>query len=251
MNRDGAFMELRNVYKSFGKILALENINFKIRDNEIIGLLGDNGAGKSTLIKVICGVHRIDSGEILLRGKKVNKWDVKAARDAGIETVYQDKALADQQPIYSNIFMGREITKFFGYVDVKKEKEETRCLLREIGFKSDLLTPESPILNCSGGEREGVAIARAMYFQARLVILDEPTTALSLKETEKVLNFVRKIKEKGGSCIFITHTIYHAYSVADRLVIMDKGKIVDDIPKTTITYEKLIDRMLYIAKSMQ
>jgi len=241
------FLELKNVYKSFGKVLALEDVSLKIENDEIVGLIGDNGAGKSTLVKIISGIHTMDSGEVFLYGKKVEKWETKNARSAGIETVYQDQALSGQQSLYSNIFMGREICNSVGYVNIKKEKKETERLMKEMGFRSSLLTPDTVILNCSGGEREGVAISRAMYFKANLVILDEPTTALSIKETQKVINFVRKIKERGSSCIFIAHNIYYVYEVADRFTIMDKGRIVDDVPKTNITYNELIDRMTYIA----
>lgn len=210
--------------------------------------MGDNGAGKSTLIKIISGILSPDSGEIFLHGNKVDKWNVDSARKAGIETVYQDKALADQQELHSNIFMGREICLFGGYINIRKQKKETEKLIKEMGFKSSLLSPESVILTCSGGEREGVAIARSMYFQANLVILDEPTTALSILETRKVLNFVMKIKERGSSCIFISHNIYHAYEVADRFVILNRGEISECSERASIpTCDVLINRMATIA----
>ncbi len=247
---NGIFLEMENINKSFGKVLALEDINLKIMDNEIIGLIGDNGAGKSTLIKIISGILQRDSGDMYVQGEKVKKWDAIAARTTGIETVYQDKALSDQQSLYSNIFMGREICNFIGYINLKKEKEETDRLMHDMGFSSALISPESVILTCSGGEREGVSISRAMYFKANLVILDEPTTALSLKETRKVLNFIEKIKERGSSCIFITHNIYHAYEVSERFVIMDRGKIVDKIVKHDTTYEELVQNMMHIANQV-
>ena len=242
------FLELKNVNKTFGKVHAIKNINIRVDSNEILGLLGDNGAGKTTLIKIISGIHEADSGDMILKGDTVSKWNAIAARNAGIETVYQDKALSDQQAVYSNIFMGREICNFLGYINIKKEREETQNLMKEMGFSSALLSPESVILTCSGGEREGVSISRAMYFKANLVILDEPTTALSLKETRKVLNFVSKIKERGSSCIFITHNIYHAYEVSERFVVLDRGEIAFTEMKRNICYDELCEKMMHLAE---
>jgi len=243
----GTLLELRKVSKSYGKVLALKDVDLRLGDNEIVGLLGDNGAGKSTLIKILSGYHPIDSGEIFARGTKVDHWTTEEARKFGIETVYQDKALADQQSVEWNIFMGREITGALGRIQVKKQRQETMNLMRAMGFTSKLLHSDSIVMNCSGGEREGIAIARAMYFRANLVILDEPTTALSVTETDKVLNFVSKIKEKGGACIVIMHNIYHAYKIAERFVIMDRGKVVEEIGKAAVSSEQLIERMSLIA----
>jgi simple sugar transport system ATP-binding protein len=241
------FLELRNVSKSFGKVQALQEINLAIGDNEIVGLLGDNGAGKSTLIKIISGLFPPTSGEIYSYGKKYQHWTTDDARRVGIETVYQDKALADQQSVEWNVFMGREIRGPLGAVKARKQKQETLRLMREMGFTAKLLGPDSVVMNCSGGEREGIAISRAMYFKANLVILDEPTTALSVTETDKVLSFVAKIKERGGASIVIMHNIYHAYRIAERFVIMDRGRIADRIEKADITCDGLIDRMSMIA----
>jgi simple sugar transport system ATP-binding protein len=240
------FLELKSISKSFGKVQALQGIDLTIGDNELIGLLGDNGAGKSTLIKILSGLFPPTSGEIHLFGKKVHGWTTDDARRVGIETVYQDKALADQQSVEWNIFMGREITGPFGAIRVKKQREETMKLMREMGFTSRLLSPESVVMNCSGGEREGIAISRAMHFKANLVILDEPTTALSVTETDKVLNFVSKIKERGGACIVIMHNIYEAYRIAERFVIMERGRIAAIISKAEIKCDELIERMASI-----
>lgn len=241
------FLELDNINKTFGKITALKDICLKIGKNEIVGLIGDNGAGKSTLIKIISGLHPPDSGDIYVNGEKKRKWTSEMAHKAGIETVYQDKALSDQQPMYSNIFMGREICRFGSYIDIKKEKKEAQRLMNEMGFTSNFITPDSIVLNCSGGEREGIAITRAMYFQANLVILDEPMTALSILETKKVFNFILKIKEKTSSCILITHNIYHAYEVSDRFIVLDRGTIKEVVNKSNISCQDLIDKMSNIA----
>jgi simple sugar transport system ATP-binding protein len=242
------FLELRDVTKAFGTTRALDCVHLRIREAEILGLLGDNGAGKSTLIKIISGVHAPDSGEIILSGRKVSRWGITEARVAGIETVYQDKAIAPNQSISRNIFMGREQQSIGGLINLGRQWSETQRLMREIGFTSKVFSPNSIVGTLSGGEREGIAIARAMYFKAQLLILDEPTTALSLTESEKVFSFVRKVKDEGCGSIFISHNIYHAYDISDRLVILDRGKIVDEVDKTKISVERLIRDMQAIAR---
>jgi len=243
----GCFIKLENINKIFGHVSAVQNINLCIGNNEIVGIVGDNGAGKSTLIKIISGLLQPSSGKICLEGREIKRWSPQQAHLKGIETVYQDKALVEQQSISDNIFMGREICNFGGYINHKRQYIETDKLMKEMGFTSKLLSPDSIIMLCSGGEREGVAISRSMYFQAKLVILDEPTTALSLTETRKVLNFIQRVKEKGSSCIFITHNIYHAYEISEKIVIMDRGEIVSIEKKEDLTCSDLIKKMIEIA----
>jgi simple sugar transport system ATP-binding protein len=240
-------IELKDINKIFGNVSALKDINLTIGDNEIVGLVGDNGAGKSTLIKIISGLLQPSTGKIFFEGNEIKRWSTQEAHMKSIETVYQDKALVEQQSISDNIFMGREICSFGGYINHKKQYIETTKLMNEMGFTSKLLSPESIIMSCSGGEREGVAISRSMYFQAKLVILDEPTTALSLTETRKVLNFIQKVKEKGRSCIFITHNIYHAYEISEKIVILDRGQIVSIMKKEDLTCNDLINKMIEFA----
>ena len=242
-------IELENISKSFGRVSALAGISMQVNDNEVLGLIGDNGAGKSTLIKIISGVHAPDSGEILVRGKAQKKWDVNIARAHGIETVYQDRALAEQQTITRNIFMGRERGGFLGFLDLKKENEEANQLMRSIGFTSRVFAADSQVYTLSGGERQGVAIARALYFKAKLIILDEPTTALSLTESEKVFHFVRQAKEGGASAVFISHNIYHTYDISDRFVVLDRGKVVLETDKTKTTANELVKSLQDIARS--
>ena len=242
-------IELENISKSFGSVSALTGISMQVNDNEVLGLIGDNGAGKSTLIKIISGVHAPDSGEILVHGKAQKKWDVNIARAHGIETVYQDRALAEQQTITRNIFMGRELGGFLGFLDLKKENEEADKLMRSIGFTSRVFAVDSPVFTLSGGERQGVAIARALYFKAKLIILDEPTTALSLTESEKVFHFVRQAKEGGASVVFISHNIYHTYDISDRFVVLDRGRVVLKTDKTKTTANELVKSMQDIARS--
>ncbi len=242
------FLELKNISKSFGKVSALDCVDFYIKgEPEIVALIGDNGAGKSTLIKIISGVHVPDSGEIHIRGEKVDHWSVTKARTAGIETVYQDRALVVQQTIARNVFMGRERTGLLGFVKGKYQFAEADRLMRTIGFTSKVFASDSIVAKLSGGERQGVAIARALYFKADLMILDEPTTALSLTESEKVFDFIRRAKEGGTSCIFISHNIYHAYDVAERFVILDRGKIVLETDRAHTTAEQLVKDMQAIA----
>lgn len=243
-------VELRNVTKSFGSIRALDEVNLYVDKAEIVGLIGDNGAGKSTLIKILSGVHAPDSGEILVKGEPVSHWNAAKAHEAGIETVYQDRALAVQHSIARNIFMGREITNRFGAIQVKKQHEEANRLMREIGFTSKLFSPETVVATLSGGERQGVAIARAMYFDADLIILDEPTTALSLVESEKVFNLVRTTRDRGSSVVFISHNILHAYDIADRFIILDRGQVVMEAAKSEIpSAAQLIQDLQHIAHS--
>jgi simple sugar transport system ATP-binding protein len=244
-------LELRNVSKTFGEVGALHDVNFHVGKNEIVGLLGDNGAGKSTLIKIMTGYHRPDpGGEVYWKGERLDHLNVARARQLGINPVYQERALVDLQSLWRNIFLGRELTTRFGVLDTKKMRSETARLMQEhMGFTSSAITPESPVKTMSGGERQGVAITRALYFQAELIILDEPTMGLSLSETKKALDFVEGIKRAGKSCIFIDHNIFHVYPVADRIVVLDRGTIAGQFMKGELTLEQLIDRLYLVAKT--
>lgn len=244
---DPLVVELRGVTKSFGRVSALRDVDFAVQRREIVGLLGDNGAGKSTLIKIIAGVYQPDSGELYVRGERVTKWKPFVARAAGIETVHQDKALAPQQSIARNIFMGRELTNRLGFIDVQAEEAEAGRLMRWIGFTSKVFSPRTPVAKLSGGERQGVAIARALHLKAELVMLDEPTNALGVGEVEKVLEFVRKIKEQGSSAVFISHNVYHAYDVVDRLVLMDRGRVAGELRRDEVSVDEVAEHLRRIA----
>jgi simple sugar transport system ATP-binding protein len=240
-------LEMKNIYKSFDGVVALKGIDFKVGYNEVVGLLGDNGAGKSTLIKIISGVHSFDKGEMYIKGIKINprRYSVKIAHSLGVETVYQEKALAEKQTLWRNIFIGRQITNKLGFIDIRKEKEETNKIMRVfMGFRGIGADADSAIRTLSGGEREGVAISRAMYFEADLVILDEPTMALSLQEVNKVLKFIQDIKNKGKSCIYISHNIANIYPVSDRFVLIDRGKIVGTYQRKEISLHELSEEMI-------
>ena len=241
-------IELRDISKSYGQVYALGGVNLSVDRGEVVGLIGDNGAGKSTLIKMLAGAIRPTSGEILVRGVPAPNWNATRSRDAGIETVFQDRALAVQQTIVRNIFMGRELTGFMGFLRVNKEIEEASRLMREIGFTSKVFTPHSIVGQLSGGERQGVAIARAIYKQAELIILDEPTTALSLTETAKVFHFVRQVRASGRSILFIGHNIHHVFDIAERFVVMDRGTIALQATKEEVgSAERLIAYMERLA----
>jgi len=243
-------LELRNVSKSFAEVQALENVNFQLGSNEVVGLLGDNGAGKSTLIKIVTGYYQPTSGEILFNGQKVEHLTVSKARQLGVETVYQERALAELQTLWRNIFLGRELSNRWGFLDIKRMKQEThRLMSQSMGFTSTAVNPESRVGTFSGGERQGVAIVRALYFDAEIIILDEPTMGLSLKETAKLVNFVHGIKRAGKSAIFIDHNILHVYNVADRVVVIDRGRIAGQFMTKDINLDTLMEKMIRVAET--
>ena len=244
-------IQLKNVSKTFGEVRSLSGVYLEIYPGEIVGLLGDNGAGKSTLVKIIMGFHKPDEGgEIWFKGEKITEWSVEKARDLGIETIYQERALCELQPIWRNMFMGREIKNKYGKLDVAKMKSEASRLMSEhMGFTSTAVHPDNSVLTMSGGEKQGVAITRALYFDAELVILDEPTVGLSLSETKKTLDFIQSIKKSGRSAIFIDNNIFHIYPAVDRMVVLDRGKVVGNYKKSEITIDELIESMYRVART--
>jgi simple sugar transport system ATP-binding protein len=242
-----SIVRLERVQKYFGAVQALRDITATIGRNEIVGLIGDNGAGKSTLIKVMTGVMPPTAGCIYVRDKEVNLSDysVRMAHSLSIETVYQDKSLAEKQPLWRNFFVGRQITNRFGFIDIKREKEVANRILRDvIGFRGVGITVDSTIGNLSGGERQGIAIGRAMHYNADLIILDEPTAALGVAEVRKVIDFVRRIKASGRACIYIEHNLAHVHEVADRLIILDRGEIVAEILPKDMSVMELTEYLI-------
>lgn len=236
-----ALVQMKNISKSYGRVHALENVHLTVNEREIVGLLGDNGAGKSTLIKILSGAVPASSGAIFIRGARA---DIKSTADAisyGIETIYQDSALVAELSIARNFFLGREPLKgprFLGRMDQDAMANVARALLKQVGIEKDI-PPTTPIGALSGGERQSVAIARAMHFDSELIILDEPTNNLGVAETQGVLRFVRNARDSGHSCIFIAHNIHHVFEVVDRIVVLRQGRVVaDDIdPKETTVAE--------------
>jgi simple sugar transport system ATP-binding protein len=245
-------VRMEHIEKSFGRVQALNDVSLTVRPNEIVGLLGDNGAGKSTLIKVLSGALTADSGDIFIKGKKVDIRDTTDAIAHGIETIYQDSALVTQLSIARNLFLGREPIKqpsILGRLDQDMMNDVARQLLKQVGISKEI-PPTTPVSSLSGGERQAVAIARAMHFESDLIILDEPTNNLGVEETQGVLRFVRNARDSGHSCIFIAHNIYHVFQVVDRIVVLRRGKkVADDIDpkKTTIEQvEKVITGLIDI-----
>jgi simple sugar transport system ATP-binding protein len=223
--------------KYFGRVQALNDVSITVNKNEIVGLLGDNGAGKSTLIKIMSGALQPTSGDIYIHGKKVVLRDTTDAIKAGIETIYQDSALVPQLSIARNLFLGREPVKgpgIFARMDQELMNDVAGKLLRQVGISKNI-PPTTPISSLSGGERQAVAIARAMHFDSDLIILDEPTNNLGVEETQGVLRFVRRARDTGHSCVFIAHNIYHVFQVVDRIIVLRRGKVVanDIIPSQT------------------
>jgi simple sugar transport system ATP-binding protein len=244
-----SIVRLEAVQKFFGAVQALTDINLAIGRNEIVGLIGDNGAGKSTLIKVMTGVMPPSAGRIFIRDEELNLADysVRMAHELSIETVYQDKSLAEKQPLWRNFFVGRQITNRFGFIDVKREKKiASEILLDVIGFRGVGITADSTIGNLSGGERQGIAIGRAMHYNADLIVLDEPTAALGVAEVRKVVDFVRRIKASGRACVYIEHNLAHVHEVADRLVVLDRGRIVSQINPRDMSVIELTEYLIDI-----
>lgn len=241
-------IELKNITKSYGKVQALTGLSLKLYENEIVGIIGDNGAGKSTLIKIISGLHNFDQGDFLFKDKAINtaRHTVSSARKLGIETVFQDKSLGEQQSIWRNFFMGRHKRNRFGFIEVAHEKEIAMDILTKfLGLKGVGIHPAAPVSLLSGGERQGLAIGRAMHFDAKVVIMDEPTTALAVKEVDKVLSFVKKLKDTGRSGIFISHNLHHVYEVADRFFFMQHGRIACIKTKAESSPQDLIQTLLH------
>lgn len=238
-------IEIGSLQKSFGNVRALQGLDFNLYKGDIVGLLGDNGAGKSTLVKILSGFYRPDQGYFNFNGQKVNfkKYTVATAREMGIETVYQDKALGDQQPLWRNLFMGRHLKNRWGLIDIKKEREAATQLIQDLGFSGAGIFPDTPAGVLSGGERQGLALGRAMYFQAKVVILDEPTTALAISEVDLVLDFIKKVRERGGSVIFITHSMDHVWQVANRFVVMAHGRVFGQWNREQLTLESLFNHL--------
>jgi simple sugar transport system ATP-binding protein len=233
-NGDRPLVEAKAIAKNFGRIEALRRVDFTLGRAEVLGLLGDNGAGKSTLIKILTGLFPPDKGEIQWEGDTVHFHSPRDAYEKGVATVYQDLAIVDLMAIYRNVFLGREnaITKGFGpfrWIDRKKAHQQARQAISDIGI--EIRDPEEAIARMSGGERQSVAIARAAYFNPKLLILDEPTSALSLRQTGRVLKSVEEARNKGISIIFITHNVYHVYPIADRFVILSHGESIAEFPK--------------------
>jgi simple sugar transport system ATP-binding protein len=239
-----ALLEVREISKYFGSVNALREISLSVYPGEVTCVLGDNGAGKSTLIKILSGVFPPDEGEFLVDGKPVRFASPREARTHGIATVFQDLAMVPLMSIWRNFFLGSEPTKGFGpwrRFDVETAKRLTRQELHTMGI--DVRDPEQAVGTLSGGERQSVAIARAVYFGARLLILDEPTSALGVKQAGVVLRRIVQARDQGLGVIFITHNPHHAYPVGDRFVVLNRGRSLGDYTKAEIARDDLVRLM--------
>ena len=243
MTRPGAqrpLLELRDVGKTFGSVIALDGISTSVRAGEVTCVLGDNGAGKSTLIKILAGVHAPDRGELLLDGQPVTFGAPRDALDAGIATVYQDLAMIPLMAIWRNFFLGSEPTTGWGpfrRFDSATAKEVTRRELAAMGI--DIRDPDQPVGTLSGGERQSVAIARAVHFGARVLILDEPTSALGVRQAGVVLRYIAQARDRGVGVVFITHNPQHAFPVGDRFLLLGRGRSLGDFAKGEVTQEEV------------
>ena len=237
-------LSVRGISKSFGHVKALSDVSFDVMPGEVVGLLGDNGAGKSTLIKTLCGVHKPDSGGFVWEGEEVIFDSPRHAMATGISVVYQDLAVIPILSIYRNMFLGREAEvcrKLAGVSFMMKNKAKEIAAEALTGLGIHVPDVESPVAVLSGGERQSISLARAVYFQHQLLILDEPTAALSLKETAKVLGYVEEARRKGASVIIITHNLSHAWQVSDRFVVLFHGGIADIVRKDEVELDDLAD----------
>jgi simple sugar transport system ATP-binding protein len=233
-------VKMENITMRFGHVVALENVDFEVRRPEVMALLGDNGAGKSTLIKILTGVHTPSSGQIYFEGRPVEIHSPKDARMLGIETAYQDLALVNSMSIGRNFFLGREPTWAIGplrFLDVSRMARETALSLVEIGIR--VRSANEKVGKLSGGERQSIAIGRAVHFGVKLLILDEPTSALSVAESRKVLEYTLNAKARGLSVIFITHNVHHVMQVADRYTIIRHGRNVGTYEQDQLTADDI------------
>lgn len=252
-------LELRGIYKFFGGLCAVSDVSLTVGHGEVIGLVGDNAAGKSTLMKILAGVHRPTDGEILIDGQSVVFRSPKDARQAGIEMLFQiqDLAMVPELDVADNLFLGKEIYRqLFGthgiplLLDRKAMRERSRVFLRELGIRVDSVTEKVRYL--SGGQQQSVSIARTVFFDARLIILDEPTSSISVKETRKVLDLILQLKGKGVSVIVVSHRMDDIFSTADRIVVLRRGMKIEDVRKEETTMEEIIRKIVAVEKeSMQ
>lgn len=244
MNASTPVVEVRDISKYFGSVIALNEVSMTLMPEEVMCLLGDNGAGKSTLIKILAGVHKPDAGEYLVEGKRVSFSSPRDALEHGIATVYQDLAMIPLMSITRNFFLGSEPTKGrgpFTQFDIRRANAIVREELHNIGI--DIRDPEQPVGTLSGGERQSVAIARAIYFGAKVLILDEPTSALGVKQAGTVLRYVAQARARGIAVILITHNPHHAYPIGDRFTILKRGRTLGTFTKAELSREEMIRMM--------
>jgi simple sugar transport system ATP-binding protein len=239
-------LEVRNLSKNFGAVQALKDLSMSVGAGEVVALAGDNGAGKTTLIKAISGVYKPSGGEILLRGEPVSFSSPQEAREKGIETIYQDLALADNLSIGANIFLGREpMRRAFGFLPVldrRKMAEAAKQTMALLDFHVNRM--EAPVSNFSGGQRQAVAIGRAVYWNAQILIMDEPTAALGVPEQRKVISLIHQLKAQGRGVIFISHNLQDIFAVSDRIVVLRRGVQAGERKISETTHDEVVKLMV-------
>jgi simple sugar transport system ATP-binding protein len=244
VNDRTTLLETREVSKYFGNVIALKDVSVSVLEGQVTCVLGDNGAGKSTFIKILSGVHPHDEGELLVEGEGTHFRSPREARECGIATVYQDLATVPLMSIWRNFFLGSEPMRSIGplkLVDVKGAQRTMRAEMAKMGI--DVRDPDQPVGTLSGGERQAVAISRAIYFGAKVLILDEPTSALGVKQSGIVLRYIAQARDRGVGVIFITHNPHHAYPVGDRFVVLNRGKLLGKWERGEISRDELVKMM--------
>jgi D-xylose transport system ATP-binding protein len=234
--------EMRNIHVAFGGVHAGRDVTIDLNAGEVVGLVGGNGAGKSTLMRVLSGAQRSDSGEILIGGDPRNITNPRDAKEYGIETIYQTLALADNLDAPANLFLGRELVTRLGNLDDDRMEDATRKVMGRLNPNFQRFT--MPVKSLSGGQRQAVAIARAVYFNARILIMDEPTAALGPAETAQVRNLVRQLKAEGIGIFLISHDIHDVYDLADRVSVMYHGRIVDTVSKADVSTDEILGMII-------
>ncbi len=239
-------LEARGIVKTFGRVVALNGANFTVYPGEVVALVGDNGAGKSTLVKTLVGVHPPDRGEILFEGREVDIHTPQQARDIGIETVYQDLALAAEIDPAANMFLGREILRTgplgrLGFIDKAAMRRRSEEAFRNLGVRIQDTT--APVANMSGGQRQGIAISRAVTWASKVVFMDEPTAALGVVQTRNVLDQIRRVRDQGLSIVLISHNMPEVFEVADRIEVLRLGERVARLRPSEVTMEDVVSAM--------
>jgi D-xylose transport system ATP-binding protein len=232
-------LELRDISKSFGSVQALSDVDLEVRNGEVMALVGDNGAGKSTLIKTIAGIHSADSGEILFEGQPVHISGPKDAAKLGIEVVYQDLALSDNLDVVQNMYLGREAHNFFQVLNEPVMEQKTASTLKSLAVTT-IRSIRQPVATLSGGQRQSVAVARAVMWNSKLVILDEPTAALGVAQTEQVLALVKRLGEQGLAVILISHNLHDVFAVADRITVLRLGRNAGLYDRRSTTQQEVV-----------
>lgn len=232
-------LRIEGITKKYGPNTVLNDVSFEIGHNEVVGLLGDNGAGKSTLVKIISGVVEPTAGEYFWDGTKVANLNREVTEKLGVETIFQDSALVPQMTITRNIFMGREITNRFGFMKMAQMDKIASEVLDSVVAIEGIKSPKQLVQSLSGGQAQAVAIARAVHFKRSLLILDEPTSALAVRATEALLDYLRQLKREGVSSVLVTHNLHHAYQVCDRHIVMNHGRKILDVRREDTSVEEL------------